>query len=317
MISLLKKPATALLATILAISTLPTQLTAQETGAFLIADATTGHILSSSGANKKLQVGSLTKIATAMVVLDWADTAKHDLSETATVPGIAVAVQGVNPVGFQPGDRVTLRDLMYAALLQSDNVAALTLADHVGRTLPDQIGNVSPVDRFVAQMNALARSLHMDHTLFLNPHGLEHAERKVPYSTAADMARLSKYAMAKPSFRFYVSQKERRISIMHSGNEQSDYLLQNTNQLLGSNGIDGIKTGRTRLAGECVIISAGRAPESRKQGETYTITPRRLIVVVLDSPERFNIAARLLASGWQAYDQWAAEGRPTKPATTL
>ena len=285
---------------------------AVDAAAYMIMDSTTGHVLDAKNANKKLQIGSLTKIATAMVVLDWAELNKRDLNGIATVPVAASAVAGTNPVGLMPGDRLSLRDLLYAALLQSDNVAAYTLADHVGQNLEAGQSGMTPADRFVAHMNALARKLGMQHTMFLNPHGLEHLESKLPYSSASDVARLSAYAMSKSAFRFFVSQKERRISITHSLGETVGYLLQNTNELLGANGIDGVKTGRTQRAGECVVISSLRAPESRQEGQTYVVTPRRILVVVLGSTSRFSAASQLLETGWQLYDQWAALGRPVK-----
>lgn len=279
--------------------------------AYVVMDATTGHVLDGQNIDKKLQVASLTKIATAMVVLDWKDATKADLNQFATVPQKAASL-GTDPVAaLQPGDQVTLRDLLYAGLMQSDNIAALTLATHVGRTLP-HAADVPPEYAFIAQMNALARKLHMERTLFLNPHGLDSMKGKLPYSTAGDIARLAAYAMARSEFRFYVSQKEREISVQHPDNTQTRYLLRNTNELLGVNNIDGVKTGTTQRAGQCLVISSARAPESVQNGDTYIITPRRLIVVVLGATDRYKAAAGLLNRGWQLYDQWAAKGRPMK-----
>ncbi len=307
----------AILALLLLLCTATTRAQVQETAAFLIMDQTSGHVFESKNPNRKLQVGSLTKIATAMVALDWTEKTKRDLGEFATVPSAAFTVDGTNPISFQPGDRVTLRELLYAALLQSDNIAAYTIADFIGRTLQSSSPEVVPADRFVAQMNALARQLRMQNTLFLNPSGLDSIERKLPYSTASDMGRLTAYAMSKSAFRFYVSQKSRKIAILHADGTQTDYMLENTNELLGTDGIDGVKTGKTRRAGECVIISASRPPESRKEGETVVVTPRRIIVVVLGSMQRFPLAAGLLNRGWSMYDQWAAAGRPVKSNETL
>ena len=282
--------------------------------AFAIVDNTTGTVLESSAGQKKLQIGSLTKIATAMVVLDWSEAKHQDLSAMATVPQAAGALAGSNGgVGLRPGDRCSLRDLLYAALMQSDNQAALTLADHVGRALgaPEK-----PVEFFIAQMNALAGRQGMLRTRFLNPHGLEE-ERSLPYSTAEDMAKLTAYAMERSAFRFYVSQGERRISIAGATGETSGYMLKNTNELLGVDAIDGVKTGTTRRAGQCVIISAARTPESVEQNGTHIITPRRITVVVLGAADRFGAAHSLLTRGWSLYDQWAAAGRPKqwKPGT--
>jgi serine-type D-Ala-D-Ala carboxypeptidase (penicillin-binding protein 5/6) len=274
--------------------------------AYSVVDNGTGYVLESANAQKKLQVGSLTKLATAMVVLDWSEAHKVDLGQLATVPQSAAAIPTVaNAVPFQAGDRCSLRDLLYAALLQSDNRAAQTLAAHVGR----ELGEAEPVTGFVVQMNALASKIGMTRTRFLNPHGLDDTERSAPYSTAEDMAKLARYAMERAAFRFYVSQRERKIMVQSAAGAQP-FMLRNTNELLGTDNIDGVKTGTTRKAGQCVIISAARPPESRQEGEQHFITPRRIIVVVLGAAERFGTARSLLASGWQKYDAWAAAGRP-------
>src|SRR6266700_1237221 len=217
--------------------------------AFIIVDSQTGYILQSEEPRKKRQVGSLTKIATASVVPDW--------------------------------------------------------AEHFGSQLGSQM---TSVDAFVTQMNALAKQLKMERTRFVNPHGVDDKVRPMPFSTAEDMARLTRYAMNKASFRFYVSQKQRQISFDRSGH-QLNYMLRNTNELLGKMGVDGVKTGRTARAGDCLILTANREPEIVTQGKAITVYPRHLIVVLLGSTNRFGEGAGLVQRGWQLYDQWAAGGR--------
>jgi serine-type D-Ala-D-Ala carboxypeptidase (penicillin-binding protein 5/6) len=289
--------------------------------AYVIVDSKTGYILEEQEARKKLQVGSLTKVATASVVLDWVEQKSGDLDQAVTIPQEAFAGTMENNIGFQPGDRITLRDLLYAALVQSDNIAAYTLAHHVG----SQLGSLLPVeasskltaaDAFVAQMNALAKQLKMERTRFVNPHGIDRNVRPMPFSTAEDMARLTRYAMNKASFRFYVSQKSRQISFDRGG-QRLNYLLRNTNELLGKMDIDGVKTGRTSRAGDCLILSANREPELLKQGQMVTVFPRHLIVVLLGSTNRFGEGAALVERGWRLYDQWAAAGRFADPKKLL
>jgi D-alanyl-D-alanine carboxypeptidase len=287
--------------------------------AYVIIDAQTGFVLEQVDARDKRQVGSLTKVATAMVVLDWSEKRGGDLNQMATIPPEAFVGTGENLIGFQPGDRISLRDLLYAALVQSDNVAAYTLANQVGvalQTVVPTAGNGSSVGIFVGQMNFLAKSLQMERTRFVNPHGIDAGERSMPYSTAADLARLSRYAMNKPAFRFYVSQKERQISF-ERGQQKKAYMLRNTNELLGANGRDGVKTGKTARAGDCLILSAHREAELQKQGEHTKVMPRNLIIVMLGSANRFTEAGQLLARGWQLYDQWAAGGRMIDPKKIL
>ena len=287
--------------------------------AYVIIDAQTGFVLDQVDPRDKRQIGSLTKVATAMVVLDWAEKRAGDLNQLATIPPEAFVGTGENLIGFQPGDRITLRDLLYAALVQSDNVAAYTLANQVGIALQPVVptaGNGSPVAIFVGQMNVLAKTLRMERTRFVNPHGIDTGERSMPYSTAADLARLSRYAMNKAAFRFYVSQKERQISFSR-GAQKKGYLLRNTNELLGTNGVDGVKTGKTARAGDCLILSAHREAEIRKEGAHTSVTPRNLIIVMLGSANRFGEGAQLLSRGWQLQDQWAAGGRMVDPNKTL
>ena len=289
--------------------------------AYIVVDSQTGYILQQKEPKQKRQIGSLTKVATASVVLDWAEHKSGDLNQFATIPPQALVGAVENTIGLQPGDRVQLRDLLYAALVQSDNIAAYALAQHVGSQLQSLVpvpagSKAGPVDVFVGQMNALAKQLKMEKTKFVNPSGIDDKVRPMPYSTAEDMARLTRYAMDKASFRFYISQKERQISFDRGGHKLN-FMLHNTNELLGRNGIDGVKTGRTAHAGDCLILSANRESEVVKQGQMTTVYPRRLIVVVLASPNRFGDGAGLITLGWQLYDQWAAAGRLVDPQKVL
>lgn len=305
--------------TLVAIGSVVRSATAAQ--AYLIADAQTGYILDEQKPREKLQVGSLTKIATASVILDWSERRSGNLNQVVTIPQQAFVGTSENNIGFQPGDSITLRDLLYAALVQSDNIAAYTLAYHVGSQLgsllpSDVASKMSPVDAFVTQMNALAKQLKMERTRFVNPHGVDYKVKPVPYSTAEDMARLTRYAMSKPSFRFYVSQKERQISF-NRGGQQLNYVLRNTNELLGRMGIDGVKTGTSARAGQCLILYANRESEVVRQGQMETVYPRHLMVVLLGSTNRFNEGTALLQRGWQLYDQWAAAGRMADPKKVL
>jgi D-alanyl-D-alanine carboxypeptidase (penicillin-binding protein 5/6) len=283
---------------------------------YIIADAQTGYILAAKDRDAKLPVASLTKIATALVVLDWAKLKQADLSAEAEITAAALEAGGSNPVGLQAGDRMSLRDLLYCSLLASDNIAATALAGHVGAALPNAQG-LDPVGNFVAHMNALARSLGMKRTLFLNPVGLDNAERgATPYSTAADMARLTRYAYDVPGFPFYVAQVSRQVHVNRGGVDMP-FEIKNTNELLGRDGIDGVKTGTTRRAGECLVLSADRPPESHREGATVFVTPKRIIIVLLQSQDRFGEGLSLYQKGWGLYDTWASQGRKTGKSQAL
>lgn len=274
---------------------------------FIIVDNQTGEILAGKDASSKRQVASLTKIATASVVLDAEDNKLINLNDEVAVPPQAGTTGGVNPAGLQAGDVLSIRDLIYCALLASDNTAAYTLAYHIGQKMPNRTG-LDPAGNFVSYMNALGRTLGMKHTLFLNPHGIDSVEGEVPFSTAADMARLTRYALEGSDFRFYVSQASRDIHI-NRGGQSLEVRLQNTNPLLGQDGIDGVKTGRTTKAGDCIVLSSYRSPEVVKDGNKVSQTPRRIIVVILGSTDRASEGISLIRQGWSLYEEWATKGR--------
>jgi serine-type D-Ala-D-Ala carboxypeptidase (penicillin-binding protein 5/6) len=288
--------------------------------ASIIVDAQTGFVLQEVKSKDKHQIGSLTKIATAAVVLDWAEHKGGDLNQMVVISPSAFVGTLENNVGFRPSDEIALRELLYAALVQSDNVAAYTLGDFVGSQIqgsaPAGKSNTSAMDAFVTQMNALAKELKMEKTRFVNAHGVDQNVKPLPFSTAEDVARLTRYALNKASFRFYVSQKEREIAWRRAGKEQR-YKLRNTNELLGTQGIDGVKTGRTARAGECLVLSSARDPEVVRGPQGEQIFPRRIIVVTLGSANRFAEGAQLITQGWQLYDQWAAGGRLVDPKKML
>jgi D-alanyl-D-alanine carboxypeptidase (penicillin-binding protein 5/6) len=292
-----------------------TTIAARAVESYLIVDNQTGRILASKEPDQKRQIASLTKIATAMVVLDWAKLTNADLGELVTVPAAAASVGGGNPTGLQQDDLISLRDLLYCSLMASDNTAAHTLAYHIGRRLPNAEG-LDAVGNFVAHMNALARNLFMKRTRFLTPSGLDNIDGGLPFSTATDLGRLVRYAYSKSGFPFYVAQKTRQVHVFRAG-KPLDVWLNNTNPLLDQEGIDGVKTGRTSKAGDCIILSADRTPESKREGEKVFITPRRIIVVILGAQDRAAEGRSLMRKGWELYDAWAAEGRPAKKNNSL
>lgn len=279
----------------------------------MVVEAYSGKVLIAANASAKRPVASLTKIATGAVAVDWASATGADLGTLQiTVPQTVTLVGGPNPMNLQPGDRISMRDALYSALLGSDNLAALTVAEHVGREILTRRGkNGDPVGEFVGEMNRLAVALGMTQTRFANPHGLERPGAKA-YSTAADVARVSIYAMRRNAFSFIVRQPDRQISVVGAAGKRS-YRIRNSNELIGEPGILGVKTGTTAAAGPCVSVCMERAPQVRQKADgSKGATPRRLIVVVLNSPDRFNRARGLIRQGWVIYDPWLAAGAPVQ-----
>ena len=190
--------------------------------AVIVVDAFNRKVHVAGNANAKRPVGGLAKIATGMVALDWAAASKVGVGVLATVPSYALQIAGSpSALGLQPGDSMTLRDLIYATMMGSDNVAAITIADFVGRdhlARLQRAGHAS--DEFVRQMNQLATREGCTNTRFTNPHGLENS-RPQPHSTAADIARLTVYAVSRPAMRFYTNQATRNVTIYRAGSRSA------------------------------------------------------------------------------------------------
>jgi D-alanyl-D-alanine carboxypeptidase (penicillin-binding protein 5/6) len=196
----------------------------QVTGrAYLVQNGVTGEVLARSHDRERLPIASITKLMTVLVALEHAR-----LHDVVTVSRRAAEV-GESSIYLQKGERITVRDLVEAALIQSANDAAVALAEHVGGSQ----------GAFVAMMNAEARKLGLRDTHFANPDGLDAPDH---YSSAHDVTRLARIAMKNPVIRGVV----RRSAATISGGR----LLTTWNDLLGRfPGVFGVKTGHTRAAG--------------------------------------------------------------------
>ena len=291
----------------------PALLPAAAPESVMVVEAYSGKILIAANSSVKRPVASLTKMATAVVAIDWATATGVEPSQVILIaPQTVALVGGNNPMNLQPGDTLTLRDALYSALLGSDNLAALTIADNVGRQILAKRGkNADPVATFVDEMNKLAKFIGMNQTKFVNPHGLERG-KSMGTSTAADMARLAIVTMRRNALNFIVRQKERRISVTGPTGPRS-LLVRNTNELIGEEGVLGVKTGHTDAAGPCLATCMDKEPLVRtKPDGSKGATPRRLITVVLNSPDRFGNTRTLLSRGWATYDAWLAAGAPVQ-----
>jgi D-alanyl-D-alanine carboxypeptidase (penicillin-binding protein 5/6) len=193
-----------------------------------------------------------------------------------TVPPDAVleTPEGISTLGLGEGERISVGDLLYALLLQSANDAAVALADHVSGS----------EDRFVHLMNARAARLGLRGTEFRSPNGLDDRG----YSTARDLATLTRVAYRIPAFEQIATTKFRTIPAPDGGVRE----IQNRNVLLWLYpGAIGVKTGFTTAAGFCVVGAAQRED-------------RRLVAVVLGAPsDAFSDAATLLNYGFAAFTE--------------
>lgn len=203
--------------------------------AALVIDSRDGHVLLARGASERRPVASATKLMTALVVLERADP------EDVFTAGSYIAQPIESRIDLRPGERMKVRDLLRALLLESANDAAVTLAENVAGSRP----------RFVALMNRRARRLGLRATHFANPIGLDDPGN---YSTARDLGRLARHLMGLARFRAVVDLPRARL---RSGARER--AIDNRNRLVRRvRWIDGIKTGHTRGAGYVLVGSGAR-----------------------------------------------------------
>jgi D-alanyl-D-alanine carboxypeptidase len=201
--------------------------------AYVVANAATGELLLRRNADEPRAFASITKLMTALVTLEHARPGR-----TVTVRPVAAGV-GESSIGLRPGEQLTVRDLLAAALIQSANDAAYALALHVGR---------GDVRRFVRLMNRKGDELGLTRTRFVRPDGLD-VDGHV--STAFDILVLARAAMQRPLIRELVRKRSAAIA----GGRK----LFSWNDLLGRfPGLAGVKTGHTARAGWSQVAFARR-----------------------------------------------------------
>ncbi|MEV4104924.1 D-alanyl-D-alanine carboxypeptidase family protein [Nonomuraea sp. NPDC049649] len=206
-----------------------------------LVDATTGQVHLSKDADLRRPVASLTKMMTAYVVLQEADPADK---VTVTSADVSYASRGGAAVAYlRAGDTLTVEDLLYALMLPSGADAAHTLARAFG----------PGVEAFVDKMNATARQLGMNDTLYVNADGMPYGGGG--HSTARDQVRLAQAVLADPTLKKVTST---RYHTVPATSEHRSYSWRNTNRLLGSYGALGVKTGYTRAAGFTLAFAAER-----------------------------------------------------------
>lgn len=230
----------------------------------ILVDATTGRVLWALRPHERRHIASTTKIMTALLALR--KLGPHDIvTVDKSVPKVPLVREGL-----RAGERVQAWKLFYSLLLFSGNDDALALAIAAG----------GDKWAFIRSMNAEAQRLGLHDTHYSTPSGVKDADN---YSSAWDLAALTRVAMRNARFRHIV-----RTRIEHVNWSAPTYakIYVNNNRLLDTyRGANGVKTGYTHKAGPCLVASATRGGVS-------------LIAVVLDSPNMYSDAKRLLDFGF-------------------
>jgi D-alanyl-D-alanine carboxypeptidase (penicillin-binding protein 5/6) len=209
--------------------------------------------------DERLRPASITKLMTALVALDY-----YKLDDVITVRRLAPVEQEAD-MGLAVGDKITVRNLMYGLLVPSGNDAAYTLADNYE----------GGIENFLYAMNQKAKSLNMENTHFQNPAGFDNDNH---YTTAKDLSLLASEVLKNKFINEIVSTKKITLT---DALDKKKYPVTNVNELLGTVlGVDGLKTGFTDEAGQCLITSVSR-------------NGHRVVIVVLKSQDRFGESASL------------------------
>jgi serine-type D-Ala-D-Ala carboxypeptidase (penicillin-binding protein 5/6) len=231
-------------------------------------DLESAAVLFNRHADKPLPIASITKLVTAMVILE-----SHDLNEDVTIPPLPPYRAEDAKLGLVPGQRFKLQDLLQAALIPSANDAADALA----------IYDSGSLDAFANKMNNLTAKWGIGTAHFTTASGLVETNN---YASAEALARLAKIALHHPDFKRWAATPSTRITTL----DGQAFDLFSTNRLLQDQRFTGIKTGYTPAAGQSLLT-------------LVTIKGRPVITVVLNSPDRFG-ETTALADWIEANYEW-------------
>jgi D-alanyl-D-alanine carboxypeptidase (penicillin-binding protein 5/6) len=222
----------------------------------IVMDFESGRVLFEKNGYIKRPMASTTKIMTAIIALE-----NGNLDDIVKVSKNAASIWG-STIHLNAGEEISLRELMYGLLLCSGNDAAIAISEHIAGS----------VEEFLNMMNRKAEEIGAKNTHFTSPHGLDGTGH---YSTAYDLAVITRYALNNPVFNEIIKTKSITMGKRY---------MANTNEMLsGYEGADGVKTGYTGKAGRCLVTSA------TKDG-------RRFISVVLfcDSRHQRALSSKMI-----------------------
>lgn len=257
-----------------------------------IADGKTGKLLWGDNADKKLDPASTTKIMTGYLVALLAERDPSVLEEKITFSKRADETIG-STADVRAGEVVTVEELLYGLMLPSGNDASVAFGEHFGNRLVEEIPGAErkrdSLDNFITAMNQKAKELGLEETAYENTHGLTTPIHK---TSPRNLLTLAWNAMQVPAFSRCTSTRQRGCQVTSTTGYTRNVLWKNTNQLLGTEGYDGVKTGTTDAAGACLVSRGNRGD-------------RQLMLVVLGSvasDARYTDSRNLYRWAWQQLD---------------
>lgn len=236
---------------------------------YVLMDMKSGRVLKGKDYNSPVLIASITKIMSCLLAVE-----SKKLDEVVVVSDIIKKSYG-SGIYIEVGEEITLRDLLYGLMLRSGNDAALMVAEYVG----------GDVDTFVSMMNQKAKEIGMLHTTFVNPSGLDNTDSG-NYSTAYDMALLTRYAMQYEDYRKIVGTKKHVIKT-----NKKTYVWHNKNKLLNEKYVTGGKTGYTKKAKRTLVSTA-------------SYQKKDMIVVTLNDSDDWNTHKELYQYAFENYTSY-------------
>lgn len=233
----------------------------------IVLDANSGRVLFSHNAQRKMGMASTTKIMTAITALENAD-----INSVATVSPNAYGVEG-SSMYLVLDEQLTLEELLWGLMLVSGNDAATAVAEHVSGS----------VEKFAGLMNSTAFKISATDSNFTNPHGLSDENH---YTTAADLAKITAYALQNPKFREIVSTRTK--SIPWKDHDYNRHLVNHNKFLTMYEGCIGVKTGFTKATGRCLVTAVEK-------------NSMRLVCVTLNAPDDWNDHKTLYDNAFAEY----------------
>lgn len=244
-----------------------------------VIEGTTGTIIYEKNKDKELIPASITKIMTLILIFEAIDSGKISLNDNVTVSEYAASMGG-SQVFLEPGEIQTVDTMIKCISIASANDACVAMAEYIAGTEA----------AFVDMMNNKATELGMSHTHFMNCNGLDDSIKSGHYSSAYDVALMSRELIMKhPEISNYSTVWMDTITHTNRKGETKEFGLTNTNKLIRTyDGITGLKTGSTAKAKYCLSATAKR-------------NDLNLIAVVMAAPDhktRFSLCASLLDYGF-------------------
>ena len=245
---------------------------------YCVINGATGEIVSEKNADQRMPMASTTKIMTAYTALK-----NSKLDDIVTVSQNAQNQEG-SGMYIEAGSKFYMEDLLYGLMLNSGNDAAVAIAEYIGG---------GSCEKFVDMMNKEAWVLGAGDTMFCNPNGLPSPSH---YTTAKNLAEITRNAMQLSEFRKIVATKDRTVWQAPQQNvdgmsviPEKSYILHNHNRLLSTyDGAIGVKTGYTEAAGRCLVSAAER------DGMMF-------IAVTLNDNDDWNTHTQLLDEAFKKY----------------